>query len=35
MQWLRKAIEVDPKNPQIITTIRGIGYSLYYDEEQT
>lgn len=33
MQWLRKAIEIDPKNPQIITTIRGTGYSLYYDEE--
>ena len=33
MQWLRKAIETDPKNPQIITTIRGIGYSLYYTEE--
>lgn len=31
VQWLRKAIETDPKKPKILTTVRGVGYSLYYD----
>ncbi len=26
IRWLREAVETDPKNPQIIQTVRGIGY---------
>lgn len=26
VSWLRQAIEVDPRNPELITTIRGVGY---------
>ena len=28
ISWLREAIEKDPKRPQLLTTIRGIGYRL-------
>ncbi len=28
ISWLRQAIEVDPRNPQFIKTIRGVGYRL-------
>lgn len=28
ISWLRRAIEVDPKRPQLIRTIRGMGYRL-------
>lgn len=28
MSWLRQAIEEDPRNPQFIKTIRGVGYRL-------
>lgn len=28
INWLRKAIEVDPKHPQHLKTLRGIGYRL-------
>lgn len=28
MSWLRQAIEADPRNPQYLKTIRGVGYRL-------
>ncbi|MBN2043986.1 MAG: response regulator transcription factor [Anaerolineales bacterium] len=28
ISWLRQAIEVDPRNPEILLTIRGVGYKL-------
>ncbi|NLG73206.1 MAG: response regulator transcription factor [Chloroflexi bacterium] len=28
MSWLRRAIEVDPRNPRYIKTVRGVGYRL-------
>jgi DNA-binding response OmpR family regulator len=28
MSWLRQAIEQDPRNPQFLKTIRGVGYRL-------
>jgi DNA-binding response OmpR family regulator len=33
ISWLRRALEDDPRNPQIIKTIRGVGYRLDIDEE--
>ena len=28
ISWLRRAIEEDPRNPQLLKTIRGVGYRL-------
>jgi len=28
ISWLRQAIEIDPRNPQFLKTIRGVGYRL-------
>ncbi len=28
ISWLRQAIEKDPKRPQILKTMRGVGYRL-------
>ena len=28
ISWLRRALEVDPQNPKIIQTVRGVGYRL-------
>lgn len=28
VSWLRQAIEIDPRNPKILVTIRGVGYRL-------
>jgi len=33
MSWLRQAIEADPGNPQLLKTIRGMGYRLDLPEE--
>ncbi len=33
ISWLRRAIEADPENPQIILTARGSGYFLNLSEE--
>lgn len=32
IRWLRQAIEVDPKNPRIIQTVRGVGYRFAPEE---
>jgi DNA-binding response OmpR family regulator len=32
VSWLRRAIEEDPRNPQHIKTIRGVGYRLDMEE---
>jgi DNA-binding response OmpR family regulator len=34
ISWLRRAVEDDPRNPQIIKTIRGVGYRLDIDEKK-
>lgn len=31
ISWLRKAIEIDPRNPEILRTVRGVGYRLDLD----
>jgi DNA-binding response OmpR family regulator len=31
ISWLRKAIEEDPRKPQLLKTIRGVGYRLDID----
>ncbi len=28
ISWLRRAIEIDPKNPRFLKTVRGVGYRL-------
>jgi len=28
ISWLRQAIEVDPRNPELLVTVRGVGYKL-------
>ena len=28
ISWLRQAIEIDPRNPKLLLTIRGVGYKL-------
>ena len=28
ISWLRQAIEVDPRNPKLLITVRGVGYRL-------
>ncbi|MDX1435641.1 MAG: helix-turn-helix domain-containing protein, partial [Anaerolineales bacterium] len=28
ISWLRQAIEVDPRRPKFLITIRGVGYRL-------
>ena len=28
ISWLRQAIEVDPRNPKLLQTVRGVGYKL-------
>ncbi len=32
VSWLRRAVEEDPRNPQHIKTVRGVGYRLDMDE---
>jgi two-component system alkaline phosphatase synthesis response regulator PhoP len=32
---LREVIEADPQNPQFIKTIKGYGYTIQLDDEQT
>ena len=32
IRWLREKIEADPKHPQRIVTMRGVGYKLEPDE---
>ncbi len=34
ISWLRKAIEKDPRNPECLKTIRGVGYRLDVDVEE-
>jgi DNA-binding response OmpR family regulator len=34
MSWLRQAIEADPNSPQLLKTIRGMGYRLDLPEEK-
>ena len=26
IRWMRQLIEEDPKNPEVLTTVRGVGY---------
>jgi DNA-binding response OmpR family regulator len=33
VSWLRRAVEIDIRNPRYIKTIRGVGYRLDIDEE--
>ena len=33
ISWLREAIEIDPRHPQYLKTIRGVGYRLDIEEE--
>lgn len=33
VSWLRRAVEIDIRNPRYIKTIRGVGYRLDVDEE--
>jgi DNA-binding response OmpR family regulator len=28
ISWLRQAIEADPRNPELLLTVRGVGYKL-------
>jgi DNA-binding response OmpR family regulator len=28
ISWLRRAIEIDPKSPKLLKTVRGVGYRL-------
>jgi DNA-binding response OmpR family regulator len=35
MSHLRNKIETDPKKPQYLKTIRGIGYKFHYDEDRS
>lgn len=30
ISWLRQALEVDPRNPKLLVTVRGVGYKLEY-----
>jgi DNA-binding response OmpR family regulator len=32
VSWLRQALEVDPRHPQFIKTVRGVGYRLDIEE---
>ncbi|NJN44720.1 MAG: response regulator transcription factor [Anaerolineae bacterium] len=35
ISWLRKAIEEDPRKPELLKTIRGVGYRLDIDVEES
>jgi DNA-binding response OmpR family regulator len=35
ISWLRRAIEDDPRNPQVLKTIRGVGYRLDIEDNRT
>jgi DNA-binding response OmpR family regulator len=28
ISWLRDALEIDPRNPRFLKTVRGVGYRL-------